>query len=47
MGWINIAPATIAGKIFTSLYILVGVGVFVILFMHLAKALLKIEADSD
>lgn len=42
----NLAPQTDAGKLFTTLYIFVGVGVFVMVFAQLAKALLKAE-DSD
>ena len=39
----DLAPKTDAGKLFTTLYIFVGVGVFVVLIALLAKALLKTE----
>ncbi len=42
----DLAPKTDAGKLFTTLYIFVSVGVFVVLFVQLAKALLKAD-DGD
>lgn len=39
------SPATQLGKIFTVLYIFVGVGVFVALFSQFAKALLRDPTD--
>ena len=43
----DLAPQTQAGKLFTVLYIFVGVGVFVALFAQFARALLKIQQDDD
>jgi len=45
VGYGDLAPSTPLSKIFTALYIFVGVGVFVLLFSQLAKAMLKIEDD--
>ena len=41
----DLSPVTQLGKIFTVLYIFVGVGVLVALFSQFAKALLKVSAD--
>jgi voltage-gated potassium channel len=41
----DLSPRTDAGKLFTVLYIFVGVGVFVLLFTQFARALLKVEDD--
>ena len=43
----DLAPKTDAGKLFTTLYIFVGVGIFGVLFALLAKALLKTEDGND
>ncbi len=43
----DLAPKTDAGKLFTTLYIFVGAGVFVVLISLLAKALLKTEDGDD
>ncbi len=43
----DLAPKTDAGKLFTVLYIFVGVGVFILMFTQLAKALLKIEDEDE
>lgn len=39
----DLTPATSIGKIFTVLYIFVGVGVFVALFSQLARALIQTD----
>jgi voltage-gated potassium channel len=41
----DLAPQTDFGKLFTVVYIFVGVGVFVVLFAQLASALLRTEAE--
>jgi len=41
VGLADVSPQTDIGKIFTVLYIFVGVGVFIALFIRFAKALLK------
>ncbi|QJF51966.1 potassium channel family protein [Roseobacter ponti] len=46
VGFGDLSPQTDAGKLFTVLYIFVGVGVFVALFAQFARALLHIE-DND
>lgn len=43
----DLSPQTNLGKIFTVLYIFVGVGVFVALFAQFARALLKVQEDQD
>lgn len=43
----DLAPSTSIGKLFTSLYIFVGVGVFILMFAQLAKALLRIEDEEE
>ena len=40
----DLAPQTDIGKLFTVIYIVVGVGVFVVLFTQFASALLRTEA---
>lgn len=42
----DLSPQTDFGKLFTTIYIFVGVGVFVGLFTQFARALLKVEGDS-
>ena len=41
----DLSPETAFGKLFTVVYIFVGVGVFVLLFTQFARALLKWEDD--
>ncbi|GAB4517141.1 MAG: hypothetical protein Tsb0019_16800 [Roseibium sp.] len=41
----DLAPQTTLGKLFTVLYLFVGVGVFVALFTQFARALLAAEQD--
>lgn len=43
----DLSPVTSFGKIFTVVYIFVGVGVFVALFAQFAKALLKHTDDTQ
>lgn len=43
----DLAPVTQTGKIFTVLYIFVGVGLFVALFSQFARALLRNSKDDD
>ena len=43
----DLPPTTNASKLFTVLYIFVGVGVFVALFAQFARALLKNYEDDD
>lgn len=45
VGGSQLQPQTDAGKIFTVLYILVGVGVFVVLFTEFAQALIADKED--
>ncbi|EEE44093.1 potassium channel family protein [Roseibium alexandrii] len=47
VGSADFAPRTDFGKMFTVLYIFVGVGVFINLFMQFARALLHIEKQED
>jgi voltage-gated potassium channel Kch len=42
----DLSPQTDFGKLFTIIYIFVGVGVFVALLAQFARALLKVEGDS-
>ena len=42
----DLSPRTDLGKLFTIIYIFVGVGVFVALFAQFARALLKVEDDN-
>lgn len=41
VGQSDLSPQTEIGKIFTVLYIFIGVGIFVLLFSQLARALVK------
>lgn len=43
----DLAPKTDFGKIFTVIYIFVGVGVFVVLFSQLARAMLNARRPDD
>lgn len=43
VGFGDLAPHTELGKLFTVIYMFVGIGVFVLLFTQLAKAMLKVE----
>ncbi len=43
VGFGDLAPVTPIGKVFTVIYIFVGVGVFVALFAQFARVLLKLE----
>lgn len=47
VGVSDLAPHSTAGKLFTVLYLFVGVGVFVALFTQFARALLQIEKEID
>ena len=47
VGFGDLTPQTDIGKLFTVVYIFVGVGVFVALFTQLARALLKVEEPTD
>ena len=47
VGFGDLAPVTRIGKIFTVIYIFVGVGVFVALFAQFAKVLLEDRTDKD
>ena len=47
VGYGDLAPRTDLGKIFTVIYIFVGVGVFVLLFTQFAKALLRADDGED
>ncbi|WP_420414884.1 potassium channel family protein [Roseibium sp.] len=47
VGVSDLAPQSTAGKLFTVIYLFVGVGVFVALFTQFARALLQIEQDVD
>ena len=47
VGFGDLAPQTDLGKIFTVVYIFVGVGVFVLLFAQFAKALLRAEEREE
>ncbi|WP_270731068.1 potassium channel family protein [Shimia sp. Alg240-R146] len=47
VGLSDLSPKTDLGKIFTVLYIFVGVGVFVALFAQFARALVRIQDDQD
>ncbi|WP_170360586.1 potassium channel family protein [Ruegeria arenilitoris] len=41
VGFGDLSPATKIGKVFTVIYIFVGVGVFIAMFIQFAKALLR------
>lgn len=43
VGFGDLAPQTMLGKLFTVVYIFVGVGVFVALFAQFAQALLTVK----
>ncbi len=45
VGYGDFAPATNLGKIFTIVYMFAGIGVFVLLFAQLAKAMLKVDLE--
>lgn len=47
VGVSDLAPQSVAGRLFTVLYLFVGVGVFVALFAQFARALLQIEQEVD
>ena len=48
VGTSDLVPQTEFGKLFTIIYIFVGVGVFVLLFMQFAQGLLRAQsADQD
>ncbi len=46
VGFGDLAPKTGLGKLFTVIYMFVGIGVFVLLFAQLAKAMLRMD-DMD
>lgn len=39
-------PVTVAGKLFTMLYVIAGIGLFVALFVQIAMSLLQHKTDS-
>lgn len=43
----DLSPQTDIGKLFTVVYIFVGVGIFVALFAQFARALLHVEQHTD
>lgn len=43
----DLSPQTDVGKVFTVIYIFVGVGIFVALFSQLARALIKPGKDDE
>jgi voltage-gated potassium channel len=45
VGFGDLAPRTDIGKLFTVVYIFVGVGVFVALFAQFARSLVKLEEE--
>ncbi|MXU64307.1 potassium channel family protein [Oceanomicrobium pacificus] len=45
VGQSQLEPATTIGKIFTTLYVFAGVGVFVVLFAHFARAMLHYDGS--
>lgn len=47
VGMSELSPQTDLGKIFTMLYIFVGVGLFVALFSQIARALILYDKDTD
>ncbi|WP_425087280.1 potassium channel family protein [Stappia sp.] len=47
VGTAHLAPQTDLGKLFTILFLFVGVGVFIALFAQITRALLNLEADKD
>ncbi|MCK7610640.1 potassium channel family protein [Roseibium sediminicola] len=46
VGVADLSPQTDLGKIFTVLYLFVGVGVFIALFAQITRALLKLEDEN-
>lgn len=47
VGFGDLTPRTDIGKLFTVIYIFVGVGVFVLLFAQFARALLRVDEKED
>ncbi len=47
VGFGDLAPKTDFGKLFTVIYIFVGVGVFVMFFTQLARALIRYDDDPE
>ena len=47
VGVSDLSPQTMLGKLFTVLYLFVGVGVFIALFTQFARALLRVEEDKE
>lgn len=47
VGFGDLSPETDFGKLFTVIYIFVGVGVFVALFAQFAKALLGVTGEEE
>ena len=47
VGYGDLAPQTDIGKLFTVIYIFIGVGVFVGLFTQFARALLRVEKQDS
>lgn len=47
VGFGDLSPQTDLGKLFTVVYIFVGVGVFVVLFAQFAKVLLHLDRQQD
>lgn len=45
VGFGDLSPATTIGKLFTVVFIFVGVGVFVLLLAQFARALLSLDDD--
>lgn len=43
VGFGDLSPKTDLGKVFTVIYMFVGIGVFVLLFSQLAKAMLRMD----
>jgi len=43
VGYGDLSPTTDFSKLFTVIYMFIGIGVFVLLFAQLAKAMLKID----
>ena len=43
----ELSPETDLGKVFTVIYIFVGVGVFILLFIQFARALLQLEENEE
>ncbi|MBW8640056.1 potassium channel family protein [Hoeflea sp. WL0058] len=47
VGFGELSPATDLGKLFTIIYMFIGIGVFVLLFTQLAKSMLKLDDRED